>query len=79
FGGAGVVVLYAVGCLVAAAVLALDLVFPAWAAALIVAGSLLLLAVVAGLIGKKQVTKAVPPVPKQAMASVKLDLAAVKR
>ncbi len=79
FGGAGVVALYAVGCLVAAAVLALDLVLPAWAAALVVAGSLLLLAAVAGLLGKKQVTKAIPPVPQEALASVKLDVAAVKR
>ncbi len=79
FGGAGVIGLYAVGCLVAAAVLALDLVLPSWAAALCVAGGLLLLAAVAGLIGKKQVTQAVPPVPQQALASVKLDVAALKR
>ncbi len=79
FGGAGVVVLYALGCLVAAAVLALDLVLPGWAAALIVAGILVVVAALAAVIGKKQVTQAVPPVPQEALASVKRDVAAVKR
>ena len=79
FGGAGVFVVYALGCLVAAGVLGLHLVLPGWAAALVVAGVLLLLAVVVALVGKGQVAQAVPPVPQEAVASIKRDLAAVKR
>ena len=79
FGGAGLLSVYGFGCLVAAAVFALALVLPGWAAALIVAGSLFLIAAVAALVGARQVKKAVPPVPQEALASVKLDVAALKR
>ncbi|MCU1624982.1 MAG: hypothetical protein JWL79_3827 [Frankiales bacterium] len=68
-----------VGALVAAAVLGLALVVPGWAAALIVAGSLFALALVAALVGKKEISGAVPPVPEEALKSMKLDLAALKR
>ena len=78
-GGAGLLSVYGLGCLVAAAVFALALVLPGWAAALIVAGSLFLLGGVAALIGARQVKKAVPPVPQEALAGVKLDVAALKR
>jgi len=70
---------YGVGALVAAAIFALDLVLPGWAAALCVAGALFLLGGVAALIGIRTAKKASPPVPEQTVASLKLDLAAVKR
>ena len=75
----GLVAVYGVGALVAAAIFALDLVLPGWAAALCVAGALFLLAGVAALIGIRTAKKATPPVPEQTVASLKLDLAAVKR
>ena len=78
FGGAGILGFYAVGALVATAILALALVMAAWLAALLVGVALLVIALVAALIGKSQVSKATPPVPEQAAASVKNDIAAVK-
>ena len=78
-GGGALFAVYAVGTLVAAAVLGLALVVPGWAAALIVSAVLLVLAGVAALLGKKEITEAVPPVPTEALEGVKLDLAALKR
>jgi uncharacterized membrane protein YqjE len=78
FGGGGALALYALGVLVAAGVLALDLVWPAWLAALVVAVALLLVAGVLALIGRSQVRRAVPPVPQSAVQSVRADLDTVK-
>ena len=64
--------------LVATAVLALDLVLPAWLAALIVAVALFAIAGVLALVGKKDVEKGSPPVPTEAISSVKADIATVK-
>lgn len=77
FGGAGVFAWFGFGALVAAAILALALVLPAWAAALIVAGALFLVAGVAALAGKKQVTEVTPPVQESA-ESVKHDVRTVQ-
>jgi hypothetical protein len=78
FGGSGLVALYGVGCLLAAAIIGLAIVLPAWAAALIVGGALLVVAGVVALMGKSQVSKAVPPVPEQTVQSVKADVEEVK-
>lgn len=78
FGGAGVVALYALGVLIAAAVLGLATALPAWLAALIVAVVLLVIAGVAALIGKKKLSEAAPPVPTRAIASTKADVAEIK-
>jgi VIT1/CCC1 family predicted Fe2+/Mn2+ transporter len=78
FGGGGVLALYGVGVLIITGVLLLDLVLPAWAAALIVAGALFVVAAVLALFGKNQVSKAVPPTPTAATDSVKADVDAVK-
>lgn len=78
FGGAGIIALYGVGVLIAAAVLALSLVLDAWLAALIVAVVLLAIAGVVALMGKKQVTEATPATPTETVESVKQDVAAVK-
>lgn len=74
FGGAGLFGLYAVGALVAAAVIGLATAVTAWLAALIVAA---VLAAVAGLLalqGKSKIEQATPPVPEQATESVKEDV-----
>ncbi|MEH0936560.1 phage holin family protein [Micromonospora psammae] len=74
FGGGGALALYGLGALVATAILLLDLVLPAWAAALIVAVALFLVAGVLALVGKKQVSQAVPPVPQATVRSVRADV-----
>jgi large-conductance mechanosensitive channel len=78
FGGAGVVALYGLGVLIAAAVLGLAAVVSAWLAALIVAVVLFVVAGVAALIGKKKLSQAAPPVPSRAIDSVKTDVAEIK-
>ena len=78
FGGSGLVALYGLGCLLAAAIIGLAIVLPAWAAALIVGGVLLVIAGVAALVGKSQVSKAAPPVPEQAVRSVKADVEEIR-
>jgi hypothetical protein len=76
-GTSGVLALYAGGALVAAAVLALALVVPAWAAALAVGGALLLAVALAGVAGTKQVQQAPPPL-RDSADSVREDLRTVQ-
>ena len=78
FGGAGVLALYGLGVLIAAAVLGLAAVVSPWLAALIVAVVLFVVAGVAALIGKKKLSQAAPPVPSRAIDSVKTDVAEIK-
>jgi len=78
FGAAGLLALYAVGVLIATAILALALAVAAWLAALIVAVVLLAGAGLAALLGKKRVTEAAPPVPTRAVENVKADVDAVR-
>lgn len=59
--------------LVVVAVLALDLVLPAWAATLIVAGVLLLAAGTAGLIGRARLRRAMPLRPDGFLSAVTQD------
>jgi hypothetical protein len=78
FGFAGVVALYALGVLIAAAVLGVAVALPGWAAALIVAGGLLLVAAVAVAIGRSRLKAATPAVPQESVQSLRDDLTAVK-
>ncbi len=78
FGGSGLCALYGVGCLLAAAIIALALVIPAWLSALVIGVVLLAVAGVAALLGKSQLGRAAPPLPEQATASVKADVAEIK-
>jgi uncharacterized membrane protein YqjE len=78
FGGAGLFAFLGTATLVATSILLLDLALPAWAAALIVTVVLFLVAGVLALIGKKDVQAATPPVPTEAIASTKTDIATVK-
>jgi uncharacterized membrane protein YqjE len=79
FGTAGILALFGGATLVAAAVLALSLVLPGWLAALIVGGGLLVFAGFAGLVGRKETKRAVPPVPEESLAGVREDVQTVKR
>jgi hypothetical protein len=77
-GGAGVVALLGVGALVTAAILGLANVMPGWLAAIVVAVALFTVAAVLGLVGKRDVTQATPPLPTEALAGVQRDVATVK-
>ena len=78
FSAAGLLAFFGLGVLISAAVLALALVIPAWAAAMVVALLLLVLAAVVALLGKNRVGKATPPKPERAIEGLKEDLATVK-
>jgi uncharacterized membrane protein YqjE len=78
FGGAGLVALFGVGTLLAAVILALALVLPAWLAALIVTVVLFAVAGVLALKGKSSVSEATPAKPEEAMAGLKEDIATAK-
>lgn len=67
-----------VGVLLTAAVLALSLVLPGWAAALIVAGFLLLVAAVLALVGYRVLKGGIPPIPTESIDSLKRDYRAIK-
>ena len=76
-GTAGVLALYGVGALITTVIAALALVLPVWAAALIVAVVIFIVAGVLGLLGKNQIQRATPPVPENTVESVKRDVATV--
>ena len=78
FGGGGVLALYGVGALFATLIFVLDIWLPLWAAALIITVVLFVSAGILALLGKKQVTQAVPPEPSAAIASAKADVDEVK-
>lgn len=79
FGGAGLVGFLTLEALVVSAIAALAVPLPVWAAALIVTAVLGVIAAVMALTGKKQVSKAAPPLPEQAIENVKADVAEIKR
>jgi membrane protein len=78
FGGAGVVALYGVGALIAAAIIGLGTVLEPWLAAIVVGAVLLAVAGILALTGKKQVEQATPPLPEQALESTRRDVDEVK-
>ncbi|MGB5952838.1 MAG: phage holin family protein [Ornithinimicrobium sp.] len=77
FGAGGLLALLGLGAGVATAIIALALVLPTWAAALIVTAVLLVAAAIVSLLGKKQVEQA-KPTPERTMANVKEDVSTVK-
>lgn len=76
-GGSGVLSVYAGGTLVAAAVLALALVLPAWLAALAVGAALLLVVGILAITGVGQVKQAPPPL-RASTDSVREDVRTVQ-
>ncbi|WP_300345756.1 phage holin family protein [Nesterenkonia sp.] len=71
----GVVFLtFLVVALIVAAIAALHLIFELWAAALIVAGAFLLIALIFALIGLLKLKRAMPLVPEDAIRGFRLDL-----
>jgi hypothetical protein len=76
--GALVFVFFAVGVLIAAAVFAFALIVPGWLAALIVAGILIVLAIIAALIGRSALKRGVPPIPDDLGSELKADVRALR-
>ena len=72
--GAAVLALAAVGGSMATLILLLDLVMPAWLAALIVTAAYAAVAAVLGLRGKEEISEAGPSAPEQTVESVKEDV-----
>jgi uncharacterized membrane protein YqjE len=77
-GVSGIVALYAVGCLLACAIIALSGVIAAWLSALIVGVILLAVSAVAALAGRGRLRTATPPVPEEAVSSVQADVREMK-
>jgi hypothetical protein len=78
FGGAGLMGVLALQALAATAIAALSLALDVWAAALIVTGVLALIAAGMAAFGKKEIDRAGPPVPGDAVAGVQDDMKLLK-
>ncbi|MEE4546240.1 phage holin family protein [Streptomyces sp. V4-01] len=78
FGGAGLVGFLTLEALVVAAIAALAVPLPVWAAALIVTALLGAVAGAMALAGKKEIAQAAPPAPEQAIENLKADVAEIK-
>ena len=76
--GAAVVLLFMVGTLLTAAILALGQLMPGWLAALIVAVFLLIVAGILALIGYRILKRGIPPVPTQSIDSLQKDYRAIR-
>lgn len=76
-GGGGLIALYGVAALLAAAVLGLAEAMPAWLAALLVAIVLLAAAAIMALVGRGRAKRAAPPVPTETMESLRADITEV--
>jgi predicted phage tail protein len=76
--GAAILAIIFLQILLAAAIIALSLVLPAWASALIVGGVVLIIVIVLALVGLKALKTGVPPVPTEAVENVKADVRAFK-
>ncbi|MFJ3490165.1 phage holin family protein [Leifsonia aquatica] len=76
--GALVFVFFALCVLVTAAVLGFALIVPAWLAALIVVGILIVLAIIAALIGRASLKRGVPPIPDDLGSELRADAHALK-
>jgi len=78
FAAAAVSAVFMVGVFLAAAVLGLATVVPAWLAALIVGGILLLVSLTLVLVGLTQLKRGMPSASSETLTSVKKDLNAIK-
>jgi uncharacterized membrane protein YqjE len=78
FGVSGLVALYGVACLIAAAIIAISGEIRAWLAALIVGLALLAASGVAAAAGRGRLRRAAPPMPAQAVEGAKADVEEVR-
>jgi predicted phage tail protein len=75
---AGSFAFFALGIFVAAAVLGLAQVLPAWAAALIVGGALIVIAGILIAVGVSQIKSSTPATPTNTISSIKQDVRVIK-
>jgi Flp pilus assembly protein TadB len=78
FGATGIFAISGIACLSVAAIAGLDVELPMWAAALIAAAITFALAGISALVGKKEVTQAIPPTPSSSLGKLKHDLKDIK-
>jgi multisubunit Na+/H+ antiporter MnhG subunit len=78
FSASGLCALYAIACLLAAAIIAISGEIRPWLAALIVGLALLAASAVAALVGKGRMKRATPPVPEQTVDSAKADVEEIR-
>lgn len=76
--GAVIVLMFFIGVLLTLAIIGLSSWMPPWAAALVVAGVLLITAVILALVGYRILQRGIPPVPTEAIESIQKDLNAIK-
>lgn len=76
--GAAAFAFYALGALIAAAVLALAIVLPAWAAALIAGGVLVAVAATLAQIGRRRLREGMPFVPARTLATAEEDISWIR-
>jgi hypothetical protein len=77
-GGAAILGWYGVGLTLTLVVVVLDLVWPLWLAVLLVAIVVFAAAGVAVVLGRRELSRAVPPVPREAAANLAADVHTVK-
>ena len=77
YGTSGLVALYAIACLVAAAIIAIAGEVRPWLAALIIGLALLVVSAMAALVGRSRMRRATPPMPQQAVEGTKADVGEV--
>lgn len=77
-GAAALLAFFGLASLITAAIVAIAMPLPLWAAALIVGGGLLLFAAPLALAGRHEVKRAVPAMPGEAVDSMRHDLETIK-
>lgn len=78
-GAAGLVGYLGGGAAAATAIIALNLVLPAWLSALIVTVVLFVVAGVLGLLGRRKAKQGSPPMPKDAMSGLRRDADVIRK
>lgn len=77
-GGGALIALYGVACLIACVIIAISHSLQAWLSALIIGVALLVVAAIVSAIGRNKMRQGSPPMPTEAVESVKTDVQAIK-
>jgi uncharacterized membrane protein YqjE len=77
-GGGALIALYGVACLIACVIIAISHSLQAWLSALIIGVALLVVAAIATAIGRSKMRQGTPPMPTEAVESVKTDVQEVR-
>jgi len=77
-GGGALIALYGVACLIACVIIAISHSLQAWLSALIIGVALLVVAAIATAIGRNKMRQGTPPMPTEAVESVKTDVQEVR-